>query len=186
MLLYHLDRGAKLKKGLTIELGEDKYSIFGRGYVEKFRQYRVAEALRSGYDVSLAHLDSPAFREYALEFMRLHHPIIKNLKLPSRLCAFFATGSVEDAIQFAKRNDYKGEVRVFEVHTEGDSQFLDMTWLDREFPKQISNDGIVYHLFRYWTGELFANDPHVAKADPRPSVREHLVTRSITVGDRVV
>lgn len=184
-MFYHLDTGHRLREGLTIELSENENSLFGSNYTQKFRGYGVADSLKNGdLSASLAHLDPATFREYALEFFRLHHPTVKDLKLPSRLCAFFATSSVEDAIRYAERNGYKKEIRVFEVHTEGDFQCLDMTWLDREFPKQLDSN-TAYYFHKYWIGKLFEEDPHVAKGDPRPSLCESLVNRPITVGPRV-
>lgn len=184
-MFYHLDTGHRLKEGLTIELSENKNSLFGYNYTRKFRRYGVADSLHNGdLSASLAHLDPATFREYALEFFRLHHPAVKEMKLPSRLCAFFATSSVEDAIRYAERNEYKKEIRVFEVQTEGVFQCLDMTWLDQEFPKQLNSD-VCYYLHKYWIGKLFEKDPHLPKTDPRPSLCESLLTRPITVGLRV-
>jgi hypothetical protein len=184
-LFYHLDTGHRLKEGLNIDISESKNSIFGVNYAIKFLRYNVADSLKIGnLNASLGHLDAATFREYALEFFRLHHPSVRDLNLPSRLSSFFATNSVEDAVRYAERNEYRREVRIFEVHAEGIFHSLDMTWLDREFPKQI-NSSTAYYWHKYWTGELFEKDPDLAKADQRSSLCEVLITSPLTVGRRV-
>jgi len=185
-LLYHFDAAHRLEEGVGIELDRYRLSLFGRNYVKKFRQFGVMAGLERGVlETPLEHLDNSTFREYALEFFRLHHPAVADLKLPSRLCSFFATDSAEDAVRYAERYGYKGEIRVFEVHAAGEHSLLDMTWLDRAFPKKIDGD-IAYYLNGYWRGDLFRDDPHLSGADPRPSLQERLVTSSIRVGRRVV
>lgn len=119
-MLYHLDSGHRLKEGDIIALSEENNSVFGQNYTRKFRLYGVEDSLRNGcLNTPLEHLDAATFREYALEFFRLHHPTVKNLNLPSRLSSFFATGSIDDAIRYAKRSNYTKEIRIFEVHAEG-------------------------------------------------------------------
>ncbi len=186
MVLYHLDTAKQLEEGLSVGLTRGTLSIFGHNYVTKFCQYGVLESLQVGdLDANLENLDSSTFREYALEFFRLHHPTVVNLQLPSRLWSFFATYSVEDAIRYAERHAYQGEIRVFEVHAEGEHPHFDMTWLDRSFPKKINGD-VAYYLHKYWIGELFEKDPYLVQADSRQSLSEYLVTQSITIGRRFV
>lgn len=185
MVLYHLDVAGRLREGMRIELRNNSPSLFGRNYISKFQRYGALESLEKGQlPASPGRLDAATFREFALELVRCHYPSVKILDRPSRLWAFFATATADDAMRYADRHKYQGERRVFEIHASGEHPYLDMTWLDRDFPKEIS-PGVIYHLERYWSGELFENDLRLAKGDPRSSLREYLVTTPITVGRRV-
>lgn len=185
MVLYHLDVGRRLQEGMRIELSNDSLSLLGKNYISKFRRYGVLEALEKGrLPATLDRLDAATFREWALEFLRRHYAPVMSLNRPSRLSSFFATATPDDALRYADRHKHQGERRVFEVQAPGEHPYLDMTWLDRTFPKSISSS-VVYHLERYWIGELFESDPHLSKNDDRSSLREYLVTVPITIGRRV-
>ena len=182
MTLYHLDVAGRLQEGMHINLSPGSLSWLGRTYTAKFRRYDVLKVLETGQlPAELARLDPATFREFALEFLRLHYAPVKNLNRPSRLWSFFATESPDDAIRYADRHEYHGEKRVFEVHTSGEHPCLDMTWLDRSFPNEISG-GVLRHMQNYWAGELFENHQQLGFEDTRGSLCERLITSPITIG----
>lgn len=161
---------------MLVQLSPASLSVFGRNYVSKFKRHGVLQAINTGTPPSsLKSLDLATFREFALEFHRRHHPLVNKMMRPSRLSSFFAVATVEDALRYADRHEYRGPRRVFEIQVTGVHPCLDMTWLDRSFPREMSSS-VNYYIHRYWAGELFENDLDLSVADPRKSLREFLVT----------
>lgn len=182
-MLYHLDVGHRLVSGQVIDLAQDKLSVFGANYMRRFMYYGVKSALDSGdRTASLARLDAPTFREYALEFFRRHHPVAQGRNWPSRLSSFFATSSLDDAHRYAERHGCKGGVRIYEVIADGNFPAFDMTWLDRTFPNDLGIPAYYWH--KYWTGQRFELDESLNKSDKRPSLMETILNQKITIGKR--
>ncbi|WP_394540118.1 hypothetical protein PRJ39_06065 [Lysobacter enzymogenes] len=176
MILYHLDTLGRLQEGMLVNLSPASLSVFGRNYVSRFQRHDLLHSLETGtLPRSLASLNSATFREFVVEFHRRHHPEVKKMMRPSRLNSFFATANVDDAVLYAERHDYHGPLRVFEIQVAAATPCFDMTWLDRDFPREI-NPSVSYYFRKYWAGELFEKDLDVCIEDSRKSLREFLIT----------
>lgn len=182
--LYHVDTSGRLAAGMAIDLHTDKPSIFGKNYRHQFKSAGVLDSLASGTEhENIKLLSSSAYREYYLELFRTRHPKIRKIAPVSRLSAFFAVKTVEDAWRYVERHEFKGTPTIFAIYCSGTQTQLDMTWLDQQFPRDIN--AFSYYYERYWDGSHICNDEHLASHEIRGSLIEVLVTSPVTIGQAV-
>jgi len=179
---YHVDMLGRLAPGMTIDLSPEAPSLFGRIYLQQFKAAGVVEALEKGEESpkKLMLLRDCAYREYYLELFRRHNPRLKDLPIVSRLSAFFAVKSIEDAHRYIERFGFKGHPAIYSVDCDGEPPCLDMTWLDQQFPKRA--DAFMYYYESYWKGALIGQDPHLSSHEKRGSLIEVLITSKVTIG----
>jgi hypothetical protein len=183
--LYHVDTLGRLAAGMTIDLHPRKPSRFGDIYRHQFAKAGVLDALTAGVEhKNLMLLSNAAYREYYLELFRTHHPQISKIAPTSRLSSFFTVKTVSDAWRYVERHEFKGKPTIFAIHCDGPLTQLDMTWLDQQFPRDIS--AFSYYYEHYWNGSHISNDQHLASHEARGSFIEVLVSTPVTIGQPVI
>ncbi|MDN7754736.1 hypothetical protein [Burkholderia gladioli] len=182
---YHVDALGTLQTGAVIDARSNGWSKFGLQCVSRFRAAGLLDALeRSDIPSSPAinALTQDYRREFFLEHIRRHHPLVKN-RSTSRLNSFFAVKSMEDARSFiVRRPTSVGRVpRIFIVHTDGDHPAHDMNWLDFKFPDDPNY--FAYHYVSYWNRVLTTEDQNMSgKLHGRLPIQEVLITSPVTIG----
>lgn len=118
-VFYHADLSGSLAEDQPLELTRG-LSMFGLTYEQVI-----------GHDYRL--FSDHYHRELALERVRTHNPNIAG-RVPSRLTAFFACLTAEDAKLFAHRSGAQqktDQIKIFEIIARPRSfNFRDMSWLD--------------------------------------------------------
>lgn len=181
---YHVDMGARLRQGMTIELSEQTTSVFGDVYWKQFRHVGIKQFPSQQIAPPQTNLlGNAAYREFWLEFFRMGHPELKCLELPSRLNSFFVVESIEDAHRYITRSNLGKNLPIFEVHSQEPGAKFDMTWLDQQFPRDYQQFG--YYYLRYWKGLRMDEDHYLAAHEIRGSLMEVLLSSTITIGQRV-
>lgn len=184
--LYHIDKKGSLSSGMTIDLTPKTPSSFGQQFYKHFEKFGITENLKNGNHPSalqIALLNDPAYREFYLELIRLHHPQVKILQTVSRLSSFFAVRSVEDAQRCIKRLKLNGNPKIYAIEYDIEPIFLDMTWLDFTFPRDINKFG--YYYANYWQGSILDQDPSMEKNEGHTSLLEALITSKVTIGNSI-
>ncbi|ENM3908705.1 hypothetical protein [Vibrio cholerae] len=181
---YHIDRLGSLKPGMKINPSLSLPSRFGQVYVDYFKIYGVYPSSELGKDFNtVALFDAPYYREFYLEVFRLGDPQLSELKHFSRLNSFFAFENLEDAPKFVERLEIKPGYKVFEITTEGEYVVLDMTWLDRQFGRDLTMNG--YYFRHYWLGKKIEEDEHLKNDEVRGSLMEVLINSEVLIGEEV-
>ncbi|MEJ0209814.1 hypothetical protein [Pseudomonas aeruginosa] len=179
---YHVDNAGLLKTGMEIKLDGNNRSRFGEVY-QPFFKLIGADEIGPGLPRLVETLPPPHYREFFLELFRLHDPELSHLENKSRLNCFFAAKTIDDARKYKLRSQNNTPARIFEIHTEGEVQILDMTWLDQEFPRDMNEFGYYYR--QYWKGARIDQDPHLASHEKRGTLLEVLISDDFIVGEMV-
>lgn len=184
-IYYHVDRGNSLVEGQKIDLGSNKLSKFGQQYWDQFQSCGI-EKISDEYCINSCCLDEMGYREFWLEFFRLNDPSLKELKCPSRLNSFFVFEKLENYKIFSRIRSFSlhenTEYSIFEIYSEQDNpKFLDMAWLDFEFPRDYRKFGYYYR--NYWLGNKISDDEEMKIR--YPSKIEILLNEPIIVGKKI-
>ncbi|MGE8287920.1 MAG: hypothetical protein ACN6RG_08175 [Stenotrophomonas sp.] len=166
---------------MKLDLSQDQPSVFGSTYWEKFRGVGIDSipSLQNVPDASNL-LDNSAYREFWLEIFRTDHPELLSAPTISRLNAFFAVESLDDAHVYASRSQFRGRASIYEIYSTRPGTKHDMTWLDHQFPRDFRKFG--YYYLRYWKGLKIEEDSHLSGHEKRGSLMEVLLGSAITVG----
>lgn len=182
--LFHVDVSDLLHPGMTITLGRGKISEFGKKCLRQFRRIGL-DTIPTLENVPpvVRLLNGFGYRELYLEIFRTGHPEIVGLETVSRLNAFFAVRSIEDAKRYIARCNFKADLPIYEVQTNGVGFEVNSTWLDQQFPRDFREFGYRYE--RYWKGLEISKDPYLASREKRGSLIEVLIASDVTIGDLV-
>ncbi|WP_156443543.1 hypothetical protein [Burkholderia sp. MSMB1835] len=182
--LFHVDVSHLLHPGMTITLGRGQISEFGKKCLRQFKRIGLNTIPKlENVPPTVRLLDEFGYRELYLEIFRTGHPEIVDLETISRLNAFFAVRSIDDAERYIERSKFISNLPIYEVHTNGDVFEADSTWLDQQFPRDFTKSGYYYE--KYWKGLEISNDPYLARTEKRGSLIEVLIASDVTIGDLV-
>lgn len=185
-IYYHVDRSNSLFEGQNIDLSCSHLSKFGQSYWRQFTLLGIEE-ISDEYKSKSNLLDKSAYREFWLELFRKEDPMLQQVNCPSRLNSFFVFEKLEEYKIFSQisssdspiKND---EYSIFEIHSEQKNpKFLDMAWLDFDFPKDYTKFGYYYR--NYWLGKKISDDTDMESK--YLSKIEILLNEPIIVGKKI-
>ncbi|WP_157773823.1 hypothetical protein [Variovorax atrisoli] len=181
---FHVDISQQLRPGMSIALGRERISEFGRKCWKHFKCIGLHEIpTLNSLPSSVSLLDSFAYRELYLEIFRTGHPEVINLKTVSRLNAFFAVQSIKDAQRYIERSNFSKNLPIYEIHTCDAGYKVDSTWLDQQFPRDLK--AFNYYYKEYWKRSTIESDPHLSHHEKRGSLIEVLIASDVVIGELV-